>query len=136
MINGPILGKLQILDEVLGELRSLGSVTAAQLEGDWRTKRAVERDLQILVEVVIDVCQRLLSLAGHGPAPTSADAVRRCTNLGILTSNEGYERMVQFRNFVVHRYEHVDLEILVDIVTRHLDDFDRFRTEILDYARG
>lgn len=45
MINGPILGKLNLLDEVQDELRTLGPVTVAQLEADWRTRRAIERDL-------------------------------------------------------------------------------------------
>jgi len=42
--------------------------------------------------------------------------------------------MVQFRNFIVHRYEKVDTAILVDMVNRRLSDFDRFRSEILDYV--
>ena len=51
-INGVILQKLGVLDQVLAELRSLGAITARQLESDWKTRRAVERDLQILVEIV------------------------------------------------------------------------------------
>jgi uncharacterized protein YutE (UPF0331/DUF86 family) len=61
MINGVIAQKLQHLDTILTELRSLGCLTVQDLEMDWRTKRAVERSLQILVEIVIDVCQRILS---------------------------------------------------------------------------
>ena len=61
MINGVIVQKLH-LDEVLTELRSLGHVSVEQLDDDWRTRRAIERDLQIAVEIVIDVCQRILSL--------------------------------------------------------------------------
>jgi len=77
MINGIIAQKLQSLDEVLIELRTLGQISRQQLDQDWRTKKAVERNLQILVEVVIDVCQRLLSLAGQTPATTGRDAVDR-----------------------------------------------------------
>ena len=51
MINGVIATKLQTLDEVLSELRSLGKVGVDQLNQDWRTQRAVERNLQVLVEV-------------------------------------------------------------------------------------
>lgn len=134
--NGVILQKLQQLEEVLGELRSLGPVSASGLEGDWKTRRAIERDLQILVEVVIDVCQRLISLAGEVPAAAGADAVERCVKLGVLACAEPYRRMVQFRNFVVHRYDRVDPEILVEIVNRRLEDFDRFRGEVLSYVRG
>lgn len=134
-VNGVILRKLEALDEVLGELRSLGKVTARQLREDWRLKRAIERDLQVLVEIVVDVCQRLLSLAGESPVTSGGEAVQRCTRLGALSQYEPYRLMVQFRNFFVHRYEQADDEILVGMVNRHLEDFERFRREILVYVR-
>ncbi len=135
MINGVIFQKLQSLDEILTELRSLGTVRIADLEGDWRTRRAIERDLQVMVEIVIDVCQRLIALAGQTPAPTSGDAVERCIQLGALSNYGAYRKMVQFRNFVVHRYERVDVAILVDMVNHRLADFERFRAEVQKYAK-
>jgi uncharacterized protein YutE (UPF0331/DUF86 family) len=66
MINGVVAQKLQALEQILVELRSLGKVDAAALQEDWRTRRAVERELQVLVKVVIDVCQRLISVSGRG----------------------------------------------------------------------
>jgi uncharacterized protein YutE (UPF0331/DUF86 family) len=135
MINGVIFQKLQSLDEILTELRSLGTVRIVELEGDWRTRRAVERDLQVLVEIVIDICQRLIALAGQTPAPTSGDAVERCIQLGALSNYDAYRKMVQFRNFVVHRYERVDVTILVDMVNHRLADFERFRAEAQKYAK-
>ncbi|MCA9952019.1 MAG: DUF86 domain-containing protein [Anaerolineales bacterium] len=134
MINGVILQKLQALDDVLIELRSLGAVSVSQLQAEWRTRRAIERDLQVLVEIVIDVCQRLLSVSGNTPSSTGRQAVERCINLGILSDAAAYKKMVQFRNFIVHRYERVDDAILVDMVNRRLTDFDRFREEVLLYA--
>ena len=136
MINGVVLRKLSTLDEILMELRSLGVVSVSQLESDWRTRRAIERDLQLAVEVVIDVCQRLISLEGQTPATTGADALDRCIKLGIITESEPYRKMVQFRNFVVHRYERVDVAYLVDIVNRRLGDFERFRDEVLSHEAG
>lgn len=44
--------------------------------------------------------------------------------------------MIQFRNFIVHRYEQVDIEILVEIVNRRLSDFERFRNEVLAYVQA
>ncbi|MCZ6873926.1 MAG: DUF86 domain-containing protein [bacterium] len=127
--------KLQTLDEVLLELRSLGQVTTEQLEEDWRTRRAIERDLQILIEVMIDVCQRLIALAGLTPPATAREAVERCVQLGALSRYEAYHRMVQFRNFIVHHYDHVDTSILVEIVSQYLSDIERFRDEILAYVQ-
>jgi len=134
MFNGVVVRKLQAIDVTLNELKSLGEVTAAELSGDWRTRRAVERELQVLVEVVVDVCQRIVSLAGQTPAATGADAVERCVQLGAISDDENYRRMVQFRNFVVHRYESIDVEILADVVNNRLGDFAKFRDEVLRYG--
>jgi uncharacterized protein YutE (UPF0331/DUF86 family) len=134
-INGVVLQKLQALDQILTELRSLGKVTTDQLQGDWRTRRAIERDLQVLVEIVIDVCQRIISLNRQTPATTGADAIKRCVQLNALSDQTAYHKMVQFRNFIVHRYEQVDVDILANMVNRHLSDFELFKSEILAYAK-
>jgi uncharacterized protein YutE (UPF0331/DUF86 family) len=135
MINGVVAQKLQMLDQILMELRSLGTVDEAELDGDWRTRRAVERDLQVLVEIVVDICQRLISVAGQAPAATSADAIERCIQLGILTDDAVYRQMVRFRNVILYRYEQVDVKILVDIVNHRLTDFERFRDDVLAYVK-
>jgi uncharacterized protein YutE (UPF0331/DUF86 family) len=43
--------------------------------------------------------------------------------------------MVRYRSFIVHRYERIDVEILVEMVNQHLADFEHFRNEILNYVR-
>jgi len=134
-INGVIIRKLETLDITLGELYSLGKVTIDQLENDWRTRRAVERNLQVLVEIVIDICQRFLSISGQTPGTTGSEAIQRCIDFGVLSDFEAYRSMVQFRNFIVHRYERIDVEILVGMINHHLGDFERFRTEVLAYVR-
>jgi len=134
MINGVILSKLQLFDEMLNQVRSLGQVTVAQLNQDWRTRHAIERVLQILTEIVIDVCQRIISLNDQSPATTGAHAVQRCVQLGVFSSAEPYGKMVQFRNFIVHRYERIDALILVDIVNNRLNDFEQFRSEVMQYV--
>jgi uncharacterized protein YutE (UPF0331/DUF86 family) len=136
MINGVIIQKLQILDDVLLELRSLGVVSVEQLQQDWLTYRAIERDLQVLIEVMIDVCQRLIALAGMTPTVTAREAVARCVQLGALSQDEAYHHMVQFRNFIVHHYDRVDPAILVEIVNQRLSDAERFRDEIIAYVQG
>lgn len=117
------------------ELRSLGKVTSAGLDKNWQTRRAVERDLQVIVEIVIDICQRLISLAGQTPAASGAEAVQRCVQLGALSRNDSYRKMVQFRNFIVHRYEKIDADILAEMVNDRLGDFEGFRDEVIDYAK-
>lgn len=136
MKNGVLLAKLEWLDRTLVELRSLGHVTENQIQEDWRTRRAIERDLQVLLEVVVDVCQRIVSLSGQTPPTTGREAVERCVQLGALSEYEPYGKMVQFRNFIVHRYESVASGVLAEMVNQHLGDFERFREEVMAYAQS
>ncbi len=135
MINGVILRKLEKLDETLHELESLGHVKVVTLKKDWIIRRAVERNLQVLSEIVLDICQRLISISGEAPATTGAGAVRRCVTLGIFSAPDPFQKMIQFRNFIVHRYEQIDVEILSSMCNKHLSDYKQFKTEVLEYVR-
>ena len=136
MINGVIAAKLQTFEEILNELRSLGKIDVAQLQNDWRTQRAVERNLQVLVEVAIDICQRFIALLSQSPATTGTDAIERCIKLNILTDTTDYRQMVRFRNFIVHRYDRIDPTVLVDVVNNQLPVFEQFRNEVLAYVQA
>ncbi len=131
--NGAIHRKLLLIEQVVMELRTLVPVTVADLENDWRIRRAVERGLQVAVEAMIDVCQRLISLRGLTVPGTGAESVGLCVELGALSPVEPYRRMVQFRNYIVHHDEMVDPAVLAEIVNRRLDDFENFCREIQVY---
>lgn len=130
-INGVVTAKLQQLDQVLRELRSLGELTVARLQSEWLVRRAVERDLQIAVEVLIDVCQRVLSLQGSPPAATARAALVACEQLGMLHSAEKYRPLLGFRNILVHDYDDLRLDVVADIVNHRLGVLADFRDEVL-----
>ena len=134
LINGVVTAKLQQLDQVLRELRSLGELTLERLQSEWLVRRAVERDLQIAVEVLIDVCQRVISLQGSPPAATARGALESCEQLGMLKSSAKYRPLVGFRNILVHDYDDLRLEVVVDIVNGRLDALADFRDEVLLYV--
>ncbi len=91
MTDGIVLQKLNTLDGVLAELRSLDQVSIAQLTDERRIRHAIERDFQVLTEIIIDVCQRLLAVRGEMPASTARGAGQRCTDLGVLTGHDDHE---------------------------------------------
>ncbi len=132
--NGVILKKFATMEDEIARLRALGSLTPAALDADHFLKHGIERALQICVEIVVDVAQRILSLEGRAPAPTAFDAIAGLESLGVIASAERYRAMIQFRNFVVHRYERVDAAVLVQIMRDHLGDLEAFRNEVSEAA--
>ncbi len=134
-INGIVLRKIEIIEETLRELRDLENITTAKLEQDFFLKKGIERALQVCVEALIDIAHRIISLETRSPCSTASKALEAIESLGVIASASEYKPMVQFRNIVVHRYENVDNEIIVGILKRNLDDFDKYINEIQGYAK-
>jgi len=128
--NGIISRKLENISQRVEKLRQLGSLSADRLEEDYFLRSGIERTLQVCVEAMIDIAERIISLKNRPPATTSAKALAQLESLGIIASSAAYSDMIKFRNFIVHRYEAIDISILLDICNTKLDDFDRFIHEI------
>ena len=136
MINGVILKKLQALDDRLNELDSLGKVTIERLNNDWQIKRAIECNLQMMMAIFIDVCKGSLPQLMQAQAATATKVIELCVQSRVLSNQESYRPIVDFHNvFVRHCYEKINANTLTNFMNNHLDDFRRFRDEVLTHAR-
>jgi len=129
--NGIVQRKLALMDQHLVRLEGhLKNVTREKFVEDWALRSISERTIQVCAEIMIDVSERIISLAGGGPTATAAEAIERLVQMEILKNAEPYRSIVRMRNLIVHGYDIVDPEILFDAATRRLGDFRLFRDEI------
>lgn len=128
-----ILRKLAELEEYLGQIREFSSVSAEKYSGDWKTRRIVERTLQIMIELCIDVAGHIISDRSLRVPVSYADTFKSLMEAGLITPqiSDIMDKMAKFRNIVVHQYEKVDTEIVIMILRKHLDDFLVFRDAVL-----
>jgi len=128
-----ILRKLADLEAYLDQIREFSSLSLAEYEGNWKTQRIVERTLQIMIELSVDIAGHIISDKKLRPPLSYADTFRSLHEAGIISSEllGIMEKMAKFRNIVVHQYEKVDDAIVVLILQRNLDDFLAFRDEIV-----
>ena len=130
-INGIVQRKLALLDDQILKLEThLKGVSLEQFREDWMRRSMAERALQVSIEIVIDIADRLIALANAGPVATAGDAIGKCVELGHLLSETPYREMVGFRSFIVHQYEQIAPEITYTLATEKLSDFRKFRQEI------
>ena len=128
--NGIIEAKLRTIDEKLVEIESWQINSSHKLQMNSMLRNATERSLQVAVDAIIDVCEHILALEGISAPETSTNVVRKVIEIGILTDTTEYIDMIRFRNFIVHRYEKIDLEIIYAIVSKKLPVFRNFIHEI------
>jgi Uncharacterized conserved protein len=136
MRNGIVTRKLTEMEETLRRLREHLPTDYEEFSKDWARQKVVERALQIMIEAMIDIGERLIALEGGSPAETSVAVMERLQALGVLQSASRYGPMVRFRNFLVHQYEQVDLSILYEIITKKLGDVEAFAAEVKTYVES
>ena len=127
--NGVIEAKLRIIEMTLHEMESWQIDSFSAFKSSSLLQKAVERALQVTIEAIIDTSEHILALEKE-PAPTSSSAISRLQELGIISNDKDYMEMVRFRNFIVHRYEKIDIEIVYSILKNKLPLFHKFIHEI------
>lgn len=128
--NGVIDKKLKMLEKKLSEIESWEIDKLSDLQQSSMASNALERALQVAVEIMIDVTERILALEKQPPGDGAAANMQKLGKLGVLKDPDAYMDMVRFRNFIVHRYEYIDSEIIYDIAKNKLNLFRQFASEI------
>jgi len=131
--NGVIEVKLRIMEEKLGEIESWHIDSFQTFCTSTLLQNAVERALQVIIEAAIDTGERILALEKEPPISSSSAVISRLQELGKISNEKDYVDMVRFRNFIVHRYEKIDLEIVYAIVKKRLPVFRKFIDEVRRY---
>jgi len=135
MQNDVIQNKLARIEGYLTKLQEIAPDKFKVYEKDWKTQMVAERGLQILIEIIIDVANRLIAIRNWGPTTSSADSIRLLALKRVISSEDPYLKMIKFRNFIVHDYDKVNNAVVYSILTKNLDDIRNFRDEVLSYER-
>jgi len=128
--NSIIENKLRLLESKISEISSWNIESFNQLKESTLLQNATERALQVSVEIMIDVSERILAIEKIPPQNSSADNFNKLEELKIIKDAGKYISMIKFRNFMVHRYEHIDLDIVYGILKNKLFLFEYFIDEI------
>lgn len=134
MVDKLLIGrKLAEMETYLSQIKGFSKVSVAEYKRNWKTQRIVERTLQIMIELCIDVANHLVSDKGMRLPTGYADTFKVLMEEKIIGKNlfKTMEKMAKFRNIIVHQYEKIDPAIVVSILHKNLDDFERYKKAII-----
>jgi len=130
-----IMRKISEIETYKDQIEEFSTITTKEYRGNWRTQRIVERTLQMMIEICVDISNHIISGEKIRVPVSYVDTFKILHENSIIDSKLFgiMEKMAKFRNILVHQYEEVDAEIVVLILKEHLGDFDRFKEAILGY---
>jgi uncharacterized protein YutE (UPF0331/DUF86 family) len=120
---------LSKLEEYIGELKRLQTLTSAELGADLRARLAAERAFQAGIESCTDVASHIISTFGLGRPQEQRDLFRLLGDRGYLDADFAavMMEMVAFRNRLVHLYWDVDVERLHEYLQEDVPNLQRFK---------
>jgi uncharacterized protein YutE (UPF0331/DUF86 family) len=92
----------------------------------------------MMIETCLDVAGHIISDEGHRVPESYADMFKVLQENGIIKESllDAFEKMARFRNIVVHHYDKIDPAIVVAILTKNLEDFNRFKNAMISYLKA
>ena len=132
-----ILRKLSEVDQYRNQLSEYSAITIKEYSKDWKVQRIVERTLQMMIEACLDIAGHIISDEEFRVPESYADMMRILYENDIINAplENVMNKMAKFRNFIVHHYNNVDHTIVISILHKNLDDFERFKTAIVSYLK-
>ena len=129
-----ILAKIDELDSYIKEVKKISPRSFEEYQ-EIEKKRACERLLQVSIEVVIDICNLLVSGLRLGLPAEEDDLFSKLLKAKIISKKmrEKLREMKGFRNILVHEYTHVDDELVYKAIKTQLRDFEAFKKKVLQF---
>ncbi|MGB9892030.1 MULTISPECIES: DUF86 domain-containing protein [Thermodesulfovibrio] len=129
--------KLFLIKSYYEELEQILSFSDSEIKEDFIRLRAIERLIQLIVDEIIDINTHIMR---YQPLKLSIDFQ---SSFLILAENnilpESFAKkiapVVGLRNRLVHRYEKIDLDLLLNLIRKNKDDFIEYVKHILDFIQ-
>jgi uncharacterized protein YutE (UPF0331/DUF86 family) len=125
--------KIAEIEVYLSQIKEYSEISVKNYEEDWKTQRIVERTLQILIEICMDIANHLISDKNMRLPTGYADAFKVLMENDVISKelSNTMEKMAKFRNIIVHQYEGIDSAIVVSILRKNLGDFEKYKKAVL-----
>jgi uncharacterized protein YutE (UPF0331/DUF86 family) len=136
LVDKVLMGrKLAEMDTYLHQVKEFSKISLPAYEGDWKTQRIVERTLQILVEVCMDIADHIISDQGMRLPTGYADTFEVLAENKVISRKLSgtMQKMAKFRNVIVHQYGKIDPAIVVSILRKNLSDFEKYKKFIIKH---
>lgn len=103
---------------------------------DYLKQDAIGMNLQRACELSLDIANHLIKVNKLGLPQDSKDSFALLHQAKLITAQQmkALQAMVGFRNILVHNYQKLNLDIMVDVVENHLQDLLDFANAALDAA--
>jgi uncharacterized protein YutE (UPF0331/DUF86 family) len=123
MMNEALLNKKISIERCIVQIEKYyATPSETPFDKNYLLQDAIAMNLQRIAELAIDIANYLIRKKKLGLPQDSADAFVLLQQAGLISEAlmRSMKGMVGFRNIVVHEYQKLDLDIMVEVIEHHL----------------
>lgn len=138
MINNVIFNKFAIIRNCIKRVNGEYQKNHAIVKTSFDTQDILVLNIIRACEAAIDTASHIISKRKLGLPQESKDLFTLLGKNNIISKEvqKKMEDMVGFRNVAVHEYQEIDMDILIAICEKHINDFEDFIQEVAkNYAK-
>ncbi|MBI3582785.1 MAG: DUF86 domain-containing protein [Nitrospinae bacterium] len=126
--------KIDVIFNNLEKLKIFSSKSYEDFISDFRNIDSALYRLQTSIQALLDIGSYIIASLGLRTPNTNAEIIDILNEAGYIPKDkiEKYKKMSQCRNRIVHLYNHIDTEMLYDILMNELDDIKEFYASLLN----
>lgn len=126
--------KIDVIIDNLEKLHLLKSKTYNDFISDFRNTDSALHRLQTSIQALLDIGSYIIASLGLRTPNTNAEIIEILSEAGYIPTKKikVYIEMSQFRNRIVHLYNHIDTKALYDILVNELTDIKEFYIKLLE----
>ena len=133
-MNDIVLNKKESIERFIRQIKRYYAMDSeVSFEKDYLKQDAIAINIQRACEQAIDLANYTIKVKKLGLPKESRESFNLLAQNNVISKDIANKlgRMIGFRNVLVHEYQSLDLQLMVDVIENHLDDLVCFTDEIL-----
>jgi uncharacterized protein YutE (UPF0331/DUF86 family) len=134
-VTDVVLNKKESIERCIRQVRTYYTMPGdTPFTEDYLKQDAIAINLQRACEQCIDLANHTIRARKLGLPKESRESFQLLALGGIIPEDLAgkLQKMVGFRNTLVHQYQQLDIELMVEVIENHLDDLIGFTNHILE----
>ena len=137
-MNDVILNKKESIELCIKQIREYYNLASDKpFKEDHFKQDAIAINLQSACEQAIAMANHIIKNEKLGLPKESRESFQLLFKTNIISEElwTKLHAMVGFRNILVHQYQKVDFNLMIDIIENHLDDLINFTVKVMEHLK-
>ncbi len=132
-----VQNKINKIEGYIKEVEPILKFSANEILSDYTKLRTLERDFQLIVDTVIDINTHIISSENLRAPEDATETFHILGEAKILPVEfvEKFSPVAGMRNIVVHDYEKVDVEKMINDIKKDIGQFGEYAVHIDNFLQ-